>query len=78
MYAFVDKRDALASMCPPCGKRAVLKVRAWLFAPERFSQRRREWVGHPQTRAFIPPPLFRATVRKVWIYRDQTRLRRRR
>jgi hypothetical protein len=132
-YAFVDKRDAVASMWSPPGKRAVLKVRMpagcgvakfddtgyvcalnalqlgrrsfflsfseaedaehercpkpaavveasmrRVFAPECFSpQRQRAWVGNPQMRAFIPTPLSRDMVHKVWIYRDQTRIRRR-
>ncbi len=129
-YSFVDKRDAVASMWMPPGKRAILKVRVpfrnivkfddtgyicamddmqqgrrsfflsfseaeffdhernpkpqaevdasmrRMFVPECFSpQRQRAWVGNPQMRAFVPIPLLRTMVQKVWIYRNQVRIR---
>jgi hypothetical protein len=46
------------------------------FAPHCYgATRSRMWCGVPDMRAFIPSPLLRTSVRKVWIYHGAKRLR---
>jgi hypothetical protein len=72
-FSEAEDADHECNSKPPADVDASMRK---VFAPECFSpQRQRAWVGNPQMRAFVAMPLLRTMVQKVWIYRNQVRIR---